>query len=185
MANFSKYSILREVCLGVAFTAQSFQHGIIGISYTATTFNVNEFSLPVGGICDRPLRIHSAKYLNCLTVSSKLGSGNSAFVSTFLNLVFFMLMFIGRTISRRLLELSLSHELGHSFGSGHDQTKECEGYLMAGHAPRNYHRHHYHFSSCSKRMIVESIINKGYCLEDDPGSYCGNGKNIKLNYFLV
>lgn len=73
------------------------------------------------------------------------------------------------------MELSLAHELGHSFGSYHDNIDECKGYLMSSHAPTDFQRQRYLFSSCSKRAIVKTLLKKGHCLEEDRNVFCGNG----------
>ncbi|XP_074036906.1 uncharacterized protein isoform X3 [Leptinotarsa decemlineata] len=81
----------------------------------------------------------------------------------------------GTPIPQYMFHLSLTHELGHSFGSDHDKTNECEGHLMTDHTPKNLERKHFVFSPCSKRMILETIVTKGHCLQDYDESYCGNG----------
>lgn len=37
-------------------------------------------------------------------------------------------------------------------------------------------------------MIVENVVNKGYCLEDEVRSYCGNGKcriELTLHWLII
>ncbi|CAH1988753.1 unnamed protein product [Acanthoscelides obtectus] len=156
LIRFTNYEILRDVCLGVAFTAQSFQNNTLGVSYTALkpVFYHNVFKLPVGGICDRPTFTDADAHLNVLVISSRLPNG--------------------KTVHPRLSTLSLAHELGHSFGAPHD-TQECKGYLMGSHTPEKEERKNYIFSECSKPHIVQTILNQGYCLEDSEEAFCGNG----------
>lgn len=74
------------------------------------------------------------------------------------------------------MDLTLAHELGHSFGSLHDRTEECSGYLMASNTPKNLNIQNYLFSSCSKKAIVKTVLTKSHCFEVDEQSFCGNGK---------
>ncbi|XP_056639760.1 disintegrin and metalloproteinase domain-containing protein 10-like [Diorhabda sublineata] len=152
---FSRFSLINDVCLGIIFTGQSFKNDIVGISYTAAF--LKGFRLPVGGICDKPDTNPYGLNLNTLAVSAR----NQ----------------YGRKVPQFIFDLSLCHELGHSFGSDHDSTKNCAGYIMAPHTPVDQNRKHYIFSSCSKRSILKTMSLKGYCFEDDDTPYCGN--NIK------
>ncbi|KAJ8960324.1 hypothetical protein NQ318_004058 [Aromia moschata] len=70
--------------------------------------------------------------------------------------------------------LHLSHELGHSFGSDHDTTPPCAGYMMASHTPTDNRRKRFIFSSCSKRSIVKTVVSKGHCFESYENPFCGN-----------
>nr|CAH7749707.1 unnamed protein product [Callosobruchus chinensis] len=156
LIKFTGYEILKEVCLGVAFTAQSFQNNTLGVSFTALTPVLAEdvFRIPVGGICDRSTFTDPTAHLNALVISSKLPSG--------------------KLVPPSVSSLSLAHELGHSFGALHD-TKNCVGFLMGSHAPEKGERQNYMFSECSKPQVVQTILNQGYCLEDSEGPFCGNG----------
>lgn len=91
----------------------------------------------------------------------------------------FEFSYLGAAVPQYLLELSLAHELGHSFGSLHDRTEDCSGYLMASNAPKKLNRQSYLFSSCSKRAIVKTVLKKSHCFEVDEQSFCGNG-NLEL-----
>lgn len=91
----------------------------------------------------------------------------------------FLLLILGRIVPEYIFELSLCHELGHSFGSNHD-TGMCDGHLMTAHAPKDQQRKHFIFSKCSTSMMLETIINQGQCFENDENPYCGNGKLIKI-----
>lgn len=153
MNRFSRFYLLEDVCLGVAFTGQSFNNDIVGISYSAVPSD-ESFKHPFGGICDRPMLNPYGLPLNTLAVSAK---GTD-----------------GRIVPEYIFELSLCHELGHSFGSNHD-TGMCDGHLMTAHAPKDQQRKHFIFSKCSTSMMLETIINQGQCFENDENPYCGNG----------
>lgn len=72
---FSHYTILSEVCLGIAFTGNIFQNNVLGVSYTAqaTTKNINILSK--GGICDRPYKSSPEINFNALAVAPRLKNG--------------------------------------------------------------------------------------------------------------
>ncbi|VEN46178.1 unnamed protein product [Callosobruchus maculatus] len=156
LVKFTGYEILKEVCLGVAFTAQPFHNNTLGVSYTALSPVLDEdvFRLPVGGLCDRSTLTDPTAHLNALVISSKLPNG--------------------KTVPASVSCLSLAHELGHSFGALHD-TQNCVGFLMGSHTPEKEERQNYRFSECSKPQVVQTILNQGYCLEDSEGAFCGNG----------
>uniref|UniRef100_A0A6P7GKF4 Uncharacterized protein LOC114337894 isoform X2 n=1 Tax=Diabrotica virgifera virgifera TaxID=50390 RepID=A0A6P7GKF4_DIAVI len=80
----------------------------------------------------------------------------------------------GRNILQFIFNLSLCHELGHSFGADHDSTKKCEGYLMSPQTPPDQDRKHFIFSPCSKRDMLITMRHKGQCFEDDHDAFCGN-----------
>ncbi|CAG9865166.1 unnamed protein product [Phyllotreta striolata] len=153
MNRFSRFYLLEDVCLGVAFTGQSFISDIVGISYSAVPSD-GVFKQPYGGICDRPMLNPYGLPLNTLAVSARSTDG--------------------KFVPEYVFELSLCHELGHSFGSDHDKGK-CDGYLMTSHAPKNQNRKHFLFSKCSTSAIMRTISKKGYCFEIDETPYCGNG----------
>lgn len=80
------------------------------------------------------------------------------------------------------MDLSLAHELGHSFGSLHDSTEECDGYIMSRQVPKEFRRQRYTFSSCSKKAMVKTLVERGHCLQKEKSSFCGNGK---YKYFEI
>lgn len=72
---FSRYLILNEVCLGVAFTAQPFTNNTLGLSYTAEVNDENTYKITVGGICDRLLKHPATSTYNTLVVSGAFQNG--------------------------------------------------------------------------------------------------------------
>ncbi|KAJ9596112.1 hypothetical protein L9F63_012696 [Diploptera punctata] len=137
----------------IAFTGRPFKNRILGLSYMAT--NMQDIGLPlIGGICESYI---GYPHLNVLALSLKLEAGYH--------------------VPMPLVIMTLAHELGHSFGSPHDdQTSEqCGGYLMANTTLDGSLRNHFMFSPCSKKKIAYVIKNKGFCLQESFDSFCGNG----------
>ena len=60
-------------------------------------------------------------------------------------------------------EQTMAHEIGHNFGSGHDDSKCSSGYLMAPSAPNYQDRKSRTSSACSRRQIEEHLdeVRKG------------------------
>ncbi|KAL8593077.1 hypothetical protein ACOMHN_018003 [Nucella lapillus] len=88
-----------DVCLGVAFTAIDFQRGVVGLAWYASSLGGGAGK---GGICGQ--RVY-------LPNEGSSFSFNTAIVS-FLN--------HGTSLSMEKAILTLAHELGHCFGSSHD-----------------------------------------------------------------
>ena len=61
-------------------------------------------------------------------------------------------------------EQTMAHEIGHNFGSDHDDNKCGSGYLMDPTAPTYEDRNSRKFSACSRRQIDENLdkVRNGY-----------------------
>ena len=157
LSNFAYYNFSSS-CLGILFTHREFDKEILGLAFTASA---SAHGSP-GGICYSK-RHHVAggwKSLNTLIVTS----GN------------YLVHLPWRTVA-----LTLSHELGHSFGSQHDGAQECLPggiygmYLMHPSATDYRKPNSYIFSPCSIRKMSPVVHNKGTCLKEyTSNAYCGN-----------
>lgn len=154
LEKISKHALLSLACLGVAFTAQPFLNKVIGLSYTAM-LDMYEFIPSLGGICDRS-NIFLGETYNTLVVTYILKEGVQA--------------------PQYLSDISLAHEIGHSFGSDHDIEPHCKGHLMSPHTINTINLKSTTFSECSKVQIVKVLETRGVCLKPDNRVYCGNGK---------
>ena len=72
----------------------------------------------------------------------------------------------GERLPDAITALSVTHELGHSFGASHDDDwtgrPDCSGdYIMAARATRLDHPNNWRFSPCSRRSM-SAIIASGY-----------------------
>lgn len=156
LQQFSRYHLLRNVCLGIAFTAQTFEKNVIGLSYTPLI--INGRIRYAGGICER---------------SNSYGDYLNSLVITYRN------AYNGELLPQMLTELSLSHELGHSFGAPHD-LNECYGYLMTAATFHQVTYKNFLFSKCSKRNITNTLKYKSFCLINTKEPFCGNGLITKI-----
>ena len=155
---FSRYNFSRY-CLGVLLTYRDFDENIIGLAWPASS---TKHGRP-GGICQR--RIFSF---------GKFRSFNSLLVTPLTR---------GTVLPRHVLASTMAHELGHSFGSHHDDSldKLCgmEGkygaYLMSVIASTYLKPNNNKFSPCSLLSMGPVVAHKANCLKVyDEHSLCGN-----------
>ncbi|XP_044747590.1 disintegrin and metalloproteinase domain-containing protein 10-like isoform X2 [Coccinella septempunctata] len=156
LAHFAQYLILREVCLGILFTAQPFQENVLGVSYSA----ISETDISndiIGGICQRPFTSYMLS-LNAVAVS---------YIST-----------QGLQLPQATLDTCLIHELGHAFGCRHDRKSDpgySEEYIMSSHTLPGTSAKNFQFSPMSKKHLVMTVPKKGHCLLKSIEPFCGNG----------
>ncbi|XP_050405995.2 disintegrin and metalloproteinase domain-containing protein 10 [Patella vulgata] len=150
---------LSQYCLGIGFTCREFSKGVVGLAWVASSSRYG----PVGGICQGKVKISQNKYR----------SYNTALV-TYLN--------YGSVIPSQKSALTLTHELGHSFGSSHDPSSNptCSpgglygSYIMDPYTNSGEKPNHRKFSLCSVNSIYPVVVRKGYCLKTYSGPICGN-----------
>ena len=143
-------------CMGVLLTYREFNDGVIGLTYRGSS-HLRGYT---GGICTG-YSFASQMSLNTLIVST-----NS----------------YGAPLSTIMFALTLTHELGHSFGHGHDdmQDKECSpagyrGNYIMYHIVSDSKPNNRKFSKCSLLQMGPVIFFKGYCFETvNEASICGN-----------
>ncbi|KAJ8925769.1 hypothetical protein NQ315_009617 [Exocentrus adspersus] len=154
LESFAQYELLAEVCLGLAVTGFTFDANVLGVSYTSYVRKFGKVDYQYTGICNRPHVTTSDLYLNSLVLTGRSSNGY--------------------LLPRHIFHIVMAHEIGHSFGSGHDTTPECAGYLMAPSVPSDAHRKRFQFSKCSKRVILKTMMGKGHCFESRDIPFCGN-----------
>eukprot|EP00041_Stephanoeca_diplocostata_P000867 m.17478 g.17478 ORF g.17478 m.17478 type:complete len:898 (+) comp11236_c0_seq2:234-2927(+) len=77
--------------------------------------------------------------------------------------------------------LTLTHEVGHNFGSEHDLTSACApgdanggNYIMYPSASNGIYANNLLFSTCSRNQISSVLSSSGDCLSQET-PHCGNG----------
>ncbi|KAF0986583.1 hypothetical protein HZS_8105, partial [Henneguya salminicola] len=151
----------RDYCLAFLFLSKPFQEGVAGAAYAA------RLDIGSGGIC-------SERFYYDIGGSADLLNLNTLMITN----IFYDQPMYPFQETRNLL-----HELGHSFGSGHDSStiSECtpsvsEGgpYLMYPTTPNIVLKNTYLFSKCS-RTNMETILRakSDNCLRESE-NLCGN-----------
>ena len=149
-----------DVCLAHAFSNRDFCFGILGLAWVGT-------ENPKGpGICAE-------------------GSGKGEHLNTGISTT----RNFGQIVSRQVSVITLAHEMGHNFGSGHDSpnmkqdslscTPGTDGepggnYIMYYKATDGDEDHNDEFSPCSMDVITKTIVKRApACFKNIPYKVCG------------
>ena len=151
-------------CLSVLFIDRSLDNSIIGLAYsgrtktTGHTFTNENHEVNLGGICQGNARIlqYGVRRYSTLIVTSKRR---------------------GKHVSSATLALTLTHELGHSFGARHDPVGITKffpfgSYVMHPTDVNSNMAYSQRFSEISIKHM-SPIIHASKCLDEVKAS-CGN-----------
>lgn len=144
-----------DSCIAHLFTREDFSGGTLGLAWVGS-----RDSNRAGGLC------HSSS-------TQSLNTG----LTTNIN--------FGENVPFATSSLVTAHEIGHNWGSQHDDPTdpECmpprsqgDAYLMFSNAVDGSEDSHFKFSICSVQQIVAVIEAKGTCFREMPLGICGNGR---------
>ncbi|GFN81219.1 disintegrin and metalloproteinase domain-containing protein 10-like [Plakobranchus ocellatus] len=161
-----------EFCLAYIFTHRDFTRGTLGLAW------VGAREVASGGICER----HKSYVEREETVPKSLNTG----IVTTVN--------YGKAVPARVSQLTFTHEVGHNFGSPHDQGDQCApfgsgeqnaqdgNYIMFASATMGDRPNNDDFSVCSRDNItrlLDVIVNQKHgkrnCFKPSKTAFCGNG----------
>ncbi|KAL3069360.1 hypothetical protein niasHS_018085 [Heterodera schachtii] len=167
LSSFSLEEGTNGTCLCLLITAKALSSGVLGLAnigdQTGATGGVGDGTFIERGICAR-LSENDTVHRNTALISVRRRK---------------------ELMITRVVDLVAAHELGHAFGSSHDDLhdEECvpqrsrDGrYVMWESANTGYERNHYLFSPCSVRAIHRVLYGLAHrCLVEERRSLCGNG----------
>ncbi|XP_063694959.1 disintegrin and metalloproteinase domain-containing protein 10-like [Bolinopsis microptera] len=145
-----------QYCLAVLFTYRDFDSGVLGLAWVASVDGAP------GGVCQK---------------RQAVGGYNRNLNTAIVSLINF-----GRYVGHAVSFITVAHELGHNFGSSHDEdSPSCspglEGagnYIMYARATDGNLPNNVKFSLCSKEAITRVLSVKAVQCFQQEKSYCGN-----------
>ncbi|XP_064471464.1 disintegrin and metalloproteinase domain-containing protein 10-like isoform X2 [Ornithodoros turicata] len=156
-------------CLAYLWTYRDFPAGTLGLAYMAEPY-VDD----TGGICEKFQYGTTVDYANKYSGRLSLNTG----VVTFTNQ--------NARLPHHIVQITFSHELGHSFGAAHDPVTctpgpEAGNYLMFASAQIGDKPNNRKFSRCSIASIASVLhallageTDRPNCLQAPSGPFCGN-----------
>ncbi|XP_062593437.1 disintegrin and metalloproteinase domain-containing protein 10 homolog isoform X2 [Saccostrea cucullata] len=153
-------------CLAFAFTYRDFSGGTLGLAWVGSP------SAAAGGVCERYKTVREQGR----AVQKSLNTG----IVTLIN--------YARRVPPRVSHLTFAHEVGHNFGSPHDNGEICApggdqgNFIMYPSATKGNRPNNDHFSKCSKgniTLVLDAVVNerngKSNCFKSSGAAFCGNG----------
>ncbi|KAH6929857.1 hypothetical protein HPB50_006420 [Hyalomma asiaticum] len=154
-----------DFCLSYAWTNRDLGEGTLGLAYLAYA------SEKFGGACEKFRSVNTRDGIRLMAL-------NTGVITLYLH---------GGPVALAVSEVTVAHEIGHSFGALHDETPECTpggasgNYIMFARATTGLQPFNRRFSPCSIRSIsavLHAILNGLYdkenCLLSHQDSFCGN-----------
>ncbi|KAH9366509.1 disintegrin and metalloproteinase domain-containing protein 10-like [Haemaphysalis longicornis] len=164
MLKFYSYDSRNDFCLSYVWTNRDLGDGTLGLAYLASPDNI-------GGICEKFKNVNTREGLKKLALNS--------------GVVTFLLH--GGQVSLAVSEVTLAHEFGHSFGSPHDESRECApggargNYIMYPRATTGLQPNNRLFSSCSVKnisLLLQALFDgrrdRENCFLANQQPFCGN-----------
>lgn len=160
--------------LNILYTGQAFQGGTVGIAFSASAevlhdldsnSSTGKFMLKPG-LCAQL----SSTGGDLPSFNTRLNEFNSLLVTSHNGYM--------SSLTQLHLDLTLTHELGHIFGSLHDRSSRCgKGYLMSDRVGKWVDSNMYKFSRCSRYQINRVLADRHtgcLSLPSQSKSICGN-----------
>ncbi|XP_077484522.1 disintegrin and metalloproteinase domain-containing protein 10-like [Amblyomma americanum] len=154
-----------DFCLSYAWTNRDLGEGTLGLAYLAYP---NE---KLGGACEKMRSVNTRDGIRRMAL-------NTGVVTFHLH---------GGPVALAVSEVTVAHEIGHSFGALHDETRACApggatgNYIMYARATTGLMPFNRRFSSCSIQSIgavlhtiLNSLYDKSMCFLSHQESFCGN-----------
>ncbi|XP_048748710.2 disintegrin and metalloproteinase domain-containing protein 10-like isoform X3 [Ostrea edulis] len=159
-------------CLAYIFTYRDFSHGTLGLAWVGSP------SASAGGICE--------KFKSYTEGNQQVKKSLNTGIVTIIN--------YNKRVAPRVSQLTFAHEVGHNFGSPHDDGQECApygtgssgsnngNYIMFASATQGNLANNDDFSPCSKdniTYVIDAVSNsrngKVNCFTQSNMAFCGNG----------
>lgn len=166
LTNHDKY------CLAFMFTYRDFSQGTLGLAWVGSPTRA------AGGICEKWKEYDEGN-------SKKYKSLNTGIV-TIVN--------YGKRVAPKVSQLTFAHEVGHNFGSPHDNGPSCApygttnaqssngNYIMFASATQGNRPNNDVFSICSLdniTRVLDKVVHgqngKVNCFQESGAAFCGNG----------
>lgn len=159
-------------CLAYIFTYRDFSHGTLGLAWVGSP------TASAGGICE--------KYKSYTEGNQQIRKSLNTGIVTIIN--------YNKRVAPRVSQLTFAHEVGHNFGSPHDDGQQCApygtsdpsssggNYIMFASATQGNLPNNDDFSPCSSDNItgvIDAVFNqrsgKVNCFTESGMAFCGNG----------
>ncbi|XP_064471108.1 disintegrin and metalloproteinase domain-containing protein 10-like [Ornithodoros turicata] len=158
-----------DFCLSYEWSYREYSDGVLGLAWIARP------QFGSGGICEKQKTSFDSGGGTLVESRMSLNTG----VVTFLN--------FNSHVPLRVSEITFAHEIGHNFGSPHDDGKECApgkpfgNYIMFASASRGNRRNNDKFSRCSIANISRIVVPlfrgesaRENCFQESVEAICGN-----------
>ncbi|CAG2198158.1 ADAM10 [Mytilus edulis] len=159
-------------CLAYIFTYRDFTQGTLGLAWVGSSGQAS------GGICE--------KYKSFPEGGKQVMKSLNTGIVTLVN--------YGDDVAPRVSQLTFAHEVGHNFGSPHDNGQLCApygtgasdagqgNYIMYASATKGNQPHNDEFSPCSKdnmTRVMDAVFKQRYGKKTaskvyDNAAFCGN-----------